>query len=144
MNLNRISRMLIGVAAGAVLALAAGPEDPVKAAVEQFRTAVLNKDKAALEKLVHPQVTYSHSNALMENKDQMIAAILRPNVTYHSMDMAETTYRVFGKTALVQTKMTVQNTTSGEKRTLPLSVLMVWVKDKGGWQLTARQSTRLP
>jgi ketosteroid isomerase-like protein len=130
--------------AATALLHAASTEDQVKAAVDQWRTAVIKKDQATLDKLIHPSVTYSHSNALMENKAEMIAAFLKPTTTYHAIDMADTTYRVFGNTALVQTKMTVNNTQNGEKKTLPLSVLMVWVKEKGIWQLAARQSTRLP
>jgi hypothetical protein len=40
--------------------------------------------------------------------------------------------------------MMVNNAQKGVPKTTPLSVLMVWVKDKGVWQLTARQTTRLP
>ena len=65
-------------------------------------------------------------------------------MTYKAIDMKDTTYRVFGKTVLVLTNMTVKNAQNGEDRTIPLSVLMVWVKEQGRWQLVARQSTRLP
>ena len=123
-------------------ALAASPQDEVKAAVDSLRTAIIKKDKAAIDKLVAPDVTYSHSNAKMENKAEMMAALMGPDTVYQSMDMENQTIRIIGKTALVQGKMIIVNTQKGEKKTLPLSVLMVWVKNPAGWQLTARQTTR--
>jgi ketosteroid isomerase-like protein len=124
--------------------IAAKPEDDVKAAMESWKTAVINKDKATLEKLMHPNITYSHSSALMETRDQAIAAFLAPTMTYKALDMADTTYRTFGNTVLVQTKLTVKNAQKGVDNTLNLSALMVWVKDQGRWQMVARQTTRIP
>jgi ketosteroid isomerase-like protein len=129
---------------GFALLFAGTPEDDVKSAIEQWKAAVIKKDKASLEKLMHPQVSYSHSNAKMENRTQAIDAFLAPSMTYKSIEMTDTSYRTHGNTVLVQTTMTVKNAQNGEDRTLPLSVLMVWVKDQGRWQMIARQSTRLP
>lgn len=114
----------------------------MKTAVDHLRTAIIKKDKTALDKLVAADVTYSHSNAKMENKAEMIAAITGSDTVYYSMDMENTTYRIVGKTAMVQGKVTIVNSQKGEKKTLPLSILMVWVKNPAGWQLTARQTTR--
>ena len=79
----------------------------------------------------------------METRDQMIAAMMSKDMVYTSLDMADTSYRFFGNVALVQTKMTVKNAQKGEAKVIPLSVLMVWVKEKGTWQLTARQTTKI-
>ncbi|MCX6612029.1 MAG: nuclear transport factor 2 family protein [Acidobacteria bacterium] len=135
--------LLLALMAGCQM-FAASAEDDLKATIEKWKTAVVKKDKATLEKHTSPNVTYSHSNALMENRDQMIAAMISPDMVYKSMDMTETTYRMFGNVGIVQTKMMVNNAQKGVPKTTPLSVLMVWVKDKGVWQLTARQTTRLP
>jgi ketosteroid isomerase-like protein len=126
------------------LLVAGKPEDDVKAAMEAWKTAVINKDKATLEKLMHRDITYSHSSALMETRDQAIAAFMAPTMTYKALDMSDTTYRTFGNTVLVQTKLTVKNAQKGVDNTLNLSALMVWVKDQGRWQMVARQTTRFP
>ena len=123
---------------------AASNEEELKATIEKWKTAVIAKDKATLEKLTSPNVTYSHSNAMMETRDQMIAAMVSNDMVYKSLDMKDTTYRFNGNVGIVQTKMTVMNAQKGEPKTTPLSVLMVWVKEKGVWQLSARQTTRLP
>ena len=136
------TRLLLLALAASLCAFAATPQEEVKTALDNLRAAIIKKDRTAIDKLVASDVTYSHSNAMMENKTQMMAAMMGPDISYQSLDLADTTYRIYGKTALVQTKMTVVNTQKGEKKTLPLSVLMVWVKGQSGWQLTARQTTR--
>lgn len=140
--LSFMQRILVLLLVATGTFLFASSEDDVKAAINKFRAAVVSKDRATLEKLVAEEVTYSHSSAMMENKKQMIDAMLSPDMQYHSLDMEGTTYRIYGNTALVQTKMTVNNTQKGEKKSMPLSVLMVWVKKNGTWQIVARQSTR--
>lgn len=140
--LSLMKRILVLLLVAAGTLLLASSEDEVKAAINKFSAAVISKDRATLEKLVAEEVTYSHSSAMMENKKQMIDAMLSPDMKYESLDMEGTTYRIYGNTALVQTKMTVKNVQKGERKTLPLSVLMVWTKKNGNWQLVARQSTR--
>ena len=138
------TRLLLLALVAACHVFAASNEDDLKATIEKWKAAVVAKDKATLEKLTSPNVTYSHSNALMETRDQMIAAMISKDMQYKSMDMSETTYRFFGDVGVVQTKMKVNNVQKGEPKMTPLSVLMVWVKEKGTWVLTARQTTRLP
>jgi hypothetical protein len=139
----RTRLILLALVAGCHM-FAASPEEELKATIEKWKTAAIAKDKATLDRLTSASVTYSHSNALMENKEQMIAALIAPTMEYKAMDMENTTYRFYGKVGVVNTKMTVRNVNKGVPATIPLSVLMVWVKEGGDWKLTARQTTRLP
>lgn len=138
------TKLLMLLCASAILAPAYTHESDVQAAMTQLQTAMIKKDRPTLEKLVAENITYSHSNGNVENKKQMIDAILSPDMVYHSLDLADATYHTYGNTVLVRSKLTVTNSQKGERKTLPLSVLFVWVKEKGNWQLAARQSTRLP
>lgn len=138
------TRLLLVALVAACSVFGASQEDELKATIEKWKTAVVNKDRATIEKHTDPNVTYSHSNALMENREQMLAAFLAPDIVYKGMDMTDTTFRFVGNVGIVQTKMTVRNVQKGESKSTPLSVLMVWVKEKGDWRLMARQTTRLP
>lgn len=137
------SRLLLFALAAGALSFAATPEDDLKATIEKWKTAVIKKDKATLEKYTSPNVTYSHSSAKMENRTQMIEAMMSKDMVYTSLHMEDTTYRLYGNVGVVQTKMTVKNAQKGDAKVIPLSVLMVWVKEKGDWQLIARQTTRI-
>lgn len=114
---------------------AADPKSDVLAAMESWKTAVLTKDAAALDRLLHPDLTYSHSNGRTESKADILKAL--PDIK--EITFGESTVRVYGNTALVKGQMRVV----GTPPTLDLSVLQVWMKGPKGWQLVARQSTRL-
>ena len=45
----------------------------VLAAMEGLKAAMLKKDRAALDKIFHPELTYGHSSAKIENKAEAIA-----------------------------------------------------------------------
>lgn len=139
--------LLLTLAAAALSPAASSPEQEVRAAMAAFAKAVLNPDKAALEKLLGDQLLYSHSNASLETKADVIKVIaVDRSTTYKAWEYAPDTKVVInGDTAIVRGNITLTNTPKGEaERTLKLSVLQVWKKQGGGWQMIGRQSTRLP
>ena len=118
---------------------AADPKADVLSAVESWKQAVLKKDATALDRLLHPDLTYSHSDARTESK----ADILKALSNTQSIKIGESSVRVYGKTALVKGPMEFVNVTNGKPATISLNVLQVWLKGPKGWQLVARQSTRV-
>lgn len=131
----------------AMIMTAAAPspkaEKEVMDAMEAYRNAMLKRDGAALEKLFHPDLTYSHSSGKLESKTEAIQAATKgPNST-ESMEYSDLKTRVYGTTALVRGVVKIRSNNAGKVQTLDLSVLHVWLKTPQGWQLVARQSTRM-
>jgi ketosteroid isomerase-like protein len=119
-------------------------EKEVMAAMEAYRQASMKKDRAALERLLHPDLTYTHSSAKTETKAEMIDALLNSK-TSQSIDFSETKARVYGKAAIVKGKVTLKPTTDGkEGNPFALVISHVWIKGGQGWQLVDRQATRPP
>ncbi len=118
---------------------AADPKADVLSAMESWKQAVLKKDATALDRLLHPDLTYSHSDARTESK----ADILKALSNTQSIKIGESSVRVYGKTALVKGPMEFVIVTNGKPATISLNVLQVWLKGPKGWQLVARQSTRV-
>ena len=119
---------------------AADPKADVLSAMESWKQAILKKDAAALDPLLHPDLTYSHSDGRTETK----ADILKSMPNTQSIKFGDTTVRVYGNTAIVKGPAEfVNNAANGSTTTLNLSILQVWLKGPNGWQLVARQSTRL-
>ncbi|HXJ44935.1 MAG TPA: nuclear transport factor 2 family protein [Bryobacteraceae bacterium] len=124
------------LALGAFAAEPGGELAPVLAAWKQ---AMLKGDAAALDKLYHKDLTYVHSSAKMENKAEAIAAATKSAskaIEYHDV-----TTRMLGSTAIVRGKFDLTN---AQNVTSKLEILMVWTKSGAGWQLVARQATKLP
>lgn len=120
---------------------AGAQEDQIMKCVQDFATAVLKKDKATLTKLMADDVMYSHSNALLETKAQALAAF--DKAKYEKFEYKAQTIHLYGNTAVVRGDVEILNSASNPAP-LKLNIMQVWIKGKSGWQMVARQSTRLP
>jgi len=114
-------------------------EKAVLAVHEEFLTAARAGDTAALGKLLGEELVYSHSNGTtVETKEQAIAAMAKgkPNFQVHEQKV-----HVYGNTATLRARATSVNPKTGN---IHLTILQVWVKKGGQWQMVQRQTTRLP
>ncbi|MBC8007788.1 MAG: nuclear transport factor 2 family protein [Prolixibacteraceae bacterium] len=139
--------LLFGIL-GCAVALSAAASDPsaeksVLAAMDAWKKATMSKDGTALEKLLHKDLTYSHSNGRNETKADVMQSVTGGKSTVEAIDFADTTVRVYGKTALVKGKVDIRNNADGKSTTAHLDILHVWVNESKGWQLVGRQATRL-
>lgn len=122
---------------------AASPQEQVTASMQALSAAVLKNDRAVLQQLLADNIVYSHSNGLADDKAKAIAGIEQTRYTQYEFKPGQT-FQVHGNTVLVRGPLVITGSPNGKQQTLSLSVLSVWVKSGKGWQLVARQSTRLP
>lgn len=117
-------------------------EKEVLNALDGLKQAMLKQDRAALDKIFHPDLTYSHSSAKVENKAQAIAHMV-DGLGWEAIDLAETTVRLQGNVAIVNSKADFHERKKDQPTTVAkLLILTVWVKGPPGWQLIARQAVR--
>ena len=147
---NRTVTLLCGMillASAAFPAVLNNPKDEkaVMATLESMAQATIKKDVATLDKIYHPDLTYSHSSAMNQTKAEVLKAVAGPGVT-ESMTFHETTIRIYGNTALVRGRNELRNGSPGAMHDNHLNILWVLLKGPGpdGWQIVARQTTRLP
>ena len=134
---------LLTLAVCSTALFAAEPKEEVLTAMENWRKAMIAKDGGALDKLYAPDLSYTHSSGKNETKAEAIAAIVNGKNKTGKIELADTTVRVYGKTALVKGKVSITASTDGKQTVSNLNILHVWVKNSAGWQLTARQAIRL-
>jgi ketosteroid isomerase-like protein len=130
------------------LAAAAAQPDPnavkeVMAASDAWKQAMMKKDGAALQKLLHDDITYSHSSGFNQTKAEVIQTTTTGKSSVDAMDFSDVTVRVYGTTALIRAKVEMRNIIDGKATTFHLNVLHVWLKGPDGWQMIARQTTQL-
>ena len=120
-------------------------EQAVMATLESMAHATIHKDLAALDKIYHPDLTYSHSTASLQSKEQVLKSVAGPSVV-ESMTFHDTSIRIYGNVALVRGRNELRNGTPGNMKDNHLNILWVLLKGPGphGWQIVARQTTRLP
>jgi hypothetical protein len=123
-------------------AFAASPGDKaVLAALDAWKEAMLKKDRAALEKIFHPDLSYGHSSAMVETKEQAIPHIV-DSLGWEAIEFADTTVRLRGNVAIVNGKTDMHQRGKEKVSISKLIVLTVWVKGGKGWQMIARQAVR--
>lgn len=119
-------------------------EKEVLAAMDAWKQATIKKDKAALEKLLHDDLSYTHSSGKNETKADVIKSVTAGPSTVEAITFTANTVRVYGNTALVKGKVDITNNTAGKRATSNLDILHVWMKGAQGWQMVGRQAIRLP
>jgi len=114
-------------------------EREITAAINTFRQAMLSGDRALMNKLLHPDLTYCHSTGNTQDK----ATVLEQVRGSAYFEYAETTIRIHGNVALVKNVTDMRNAAAKDTPNR-LNVLYVWVKGSEGWQMIARHPIRLP
>jgi uncharacterized protein DUF4440 len=147
-NFIRISTVLGFVVMTQTAFAASSAEKDVLTAQDGLKEAMLKKDRAALEKVFHPDLTYSHSSAKVETKAQAIANMM-DGLGWEAIDLSDTTVRLQGNVAILNGKADFHERKKdalGKPTTvvIKLLILTVWVKGPQGWQLIARQAVRRP
>ena len=136
--------LALGTAVLAGPVLAAGDEDAVKKAVEEMKAAYIKQDKAKLEAMSLPLLTYSHSDGRIEDKAKFVAGVMGRKATVKSLEYPDMTVHVVGDTAIVRHLWVSQTELEGKVTDTKIGVMQVWKKEGGGWKLLARSSYRFP
>lgn len=143
-KLSKTIRTLIPILLLAILpaigkAASASEEKSIRQLMADYSEAVHKLDTAALDRMFHKDLIYSHSSGLLQDKAAAIAGLAKGD---HKYEYGPMQIAVHGDTAVVRAAITAQYPIS-KNPTANLSVLLVWVKESGRWQLLARHVTKL-
>lgn len=122
-------------------------EKEVDEAVQKMRSALLAEDVVQLKSLTSENLSYGHSGGVIETQAQFLEVFSSKKSDYQKWDVSDQTISFHGKElAMVRqnVKAEIVSTSNGSVNNLNIGLLMVWVKEKGGWKLLARQAFRLP
>ena len=147
MNLDRRQLALPVLAIGLLgvgPAFAAADEDAVAKNVEAFRAAQVAADPEALAGLCAAELSYSHSDARVEDKATFIANATNRKTRFLSLAYQDPKIRVVGPAAIVRFTWVSENEAAdGKKGGTKLQILMNWQKQGAEWKLLSRAATKL-
>ncbi|HZL39504.1 MAG TPA: nuclear transport factor 2 family protein [Pseudolabrys sp.] len=149
MNIDRRQLALPVLAIGflsIVPALAASAdEEAVAKNVEAFRAAQVALDAKALDALCAAELSYSHSDARIEDKATFIKNVTtNRNSKTLSLAYQDPKIRVVGDAAIVRFKWVSETEAAdGKKGSTNLLILMNWQKQGADWKLLSRAATKL-
>jgi hypothetical protein len=148
MNINRrqlaLPVLAIGLL-GTLPAYAGADEDALAKNVEAFRAAQAAQDAKTLDGLCAPELSYSHSDARVEDKATFVANATDGKSKVLSLAYQDVKIRVVGTAAIVRFHWVgeAESVADGKKSSTNLHILMNWQKQGADWKLLSRASTKL-
>jgi ketosteroid isomerase-like protein len=119
-------------------------ETAVSTAVETLRKAMIDGDKAGLQKVTADQLSYGHSSGRVEDKATFVDNIVTGKSDFVTIDLTNQTIAVTGDAAIVRHTLSATTNDGGNAGSVKLNILLVWQKQKGQWKLLARQAVKVP
>lgn len=102
-----------------------------------------NNDSKILE-LFSDDVSFGHSNGWIQNKDDFRKDFESGKVKYQSVKQTELKeFKIKNKFAIIRRIIAVKGLYKNETFEMKLSVLELWIMQKGIWKLWSRQSVSL-
>ncbi len=106
--------------------------------------AMIAKDTATLAELFADEMSYTHSNALVDTKASYLKAIEKGTFDYQAVKRSDDAITVFGDTALLTGRAEIDVNGGGRQLHLNARYTVIWLRRDGRWQFLAWQSTAIP
>ena len=148
-RINRRQCVLPALAVGLIAAVpaiaASADEEAVASNVEAFRKAQIAADAKALDALCAAELSYSHSDARIEDRATFVANATNGKSKFLLLEYKDPQVRVVGPAAIVRFHWVGQSESipEGKKNDTNLHILMNWQKQGSDWKLLSRASTKL-
>lgn len=126
-------------------ASSAAQQQVLQAEKDRF-AAMIKGDRVALEKILADDLTYTHTTALFESKEQFIKSVTSGTIDYVSIVPSESDWkvRINGNTAIVNGVAAVNVIDTGKDIKIKIRYTTIHTNRGGTWQLQAWQATRFP
>ena len=122
----------------------AAAEREVRQTIEKYRTALLQKDAATLERIWADDYTFKNGAGETHSKAERLANLKSGATSLDSISQEEDMkVRVHANVAVVTGLLTIKGRYSGKQTSGQYRSIHVWVKSEAGWQLIANQLTRV-
>ena len=118
--------------------------DEVLGLEERRWAAMIAKDTATLKDLFADEMSYTHSNALVDTKASYLKAIDDRTFDYRAAERTDTDARRIGDTVLVTGRAQIDVAAGGRQVHLNARYTVVYVRKDGRWQFLCWQSTAIP
>jgi len=108
--------------------------------------AMVTGNETALERYFTEDLTYAHTNGVLDSKATLIDKIRTGVYKYASIEVDDARVKELpGDAAIVTgTAGLGVRTDAGNLLRIPIRFISVYVRDEDAWKMTAWQSTRLP
>ena len=107
--------------------------------------AMIHADEEILRDLLADDLTYTHTNCVVDTKESLITKLRDGSYDYRVLETTDVCAKPVGSEAAVLTGAASMTIHAGDRDiVLPIRFTSVYVRENGGWKLTAWQSTHQP
>jgi ketosteroid isomerase-like protein len=139
-----VSSFAFGQSAASQQSASSASEQEIRQMIEKYRTAILQRDIATLEKIWADDYVFVNAAGDVLTKTDPLANIKSRATTLDSINQEENvTVRVYQNSAVATSRVTLKGQYSGQPISGQYRSTLVWVKGSGGWQLVSNQLTAL-
>ncbi|HAH38456.1 MAG TPA: hypothetical protein DEQ87_20220 [Algoriphagus sp.] len=111
----------------------------------ELTQALLSENVEKLRALTSTQLSYGHSGGVIESQKAFLKIFEEKINDYETWDISEQEISYASEDlGIVRHLVNGSIWVDGELRKLNLGVMLVWVKEEGGWKILARQAYRRP
>jgi hypothetical protein len=108
----------------------------------EFKTALIRKDSVTLSRLLSDDVSYGHSNGLLQSKAQLIRDVVSGVQDYKSIEPSNMSIHIYDNTGVITMQSKISMSMQGKPLDLSMNVLWVWIMQNKEWKMVARQSVK--
>lgn len=119
-------------------------EDEIRRAETDRFAAMVKADVATLDKLLAPELSYTHGDARVVDKSIFLAELKAGDFKYLTIAPNDVKVRVYGSTAVVTGGAGMDIVNKGVPAKIRIRYTNTQIKKSGSWQMVAWQATRLP
>ena len=123
---------------------ATDPKTEVEKAERAWADGIVRADLSALEKLLAEDLVYTHSNGDRDSKASYLDRIRSGQLKYRKVDFQKIEVYLLKKDVAFAATLANIQVISTTQQDMKASLLHVFVRRQGRWQLAAHQSARLP
>lgn len=103
--------------------------------------AMVAGDAAALETMLGPDLSYTHSNGLVQARAEFLAALRKGTLRYESMTPSDVRVRLYEPAGVVTGRIDMKVALDGKETQIAARYTAVYVRRDGRWQLVAWHSS---
>jgi hypothetical protein len=107
-----------------------------------LKNSLIAKDSVTLAGLLADDVSYGHTNGLIQTKAQLIRSVMSGEQDYKSIEPSNMNIRMYEFTGVVTTNLKVIMNFQNNPLEMNMFATLVWIKNKNDWKLVARQSVK--
>jgi ketosteroid isomerase-like protein len=109
--------------------------------VDAFKSAYLAVDRAQLEALLAPELSYGHATGEVETRQQFVDRLAPGVGVPRSIELSDRRVTLVGDDATVRHNFTAEAVNrTGQPVPIRISVMEVWQKRGGNWVMLAHQA----